>query len=168
MIEKITQNILKTQLNYDPLTGIFTRLVSNNFKCKVGEVAGSLTNKGYISIWICGKSYMAHRLAWLYIHGYMPSDCIDHINGVTNDNRLINLREASFLQNARHTKVRKDNTTGFKGVSFHKKIKKFSATISVQGDKIHLGYFNQAEDAYSVYVSASKYYFAEFHKNIII
>ena len=92
-------HILKENLFYDPFTGIFTRRISNCNKVKIGDTAGSMDGNGYILININGKSYRAHRLAWLYMTEKMPEELIDHKNGVRHDNRFCNLREATHNQN---------------------------------------------------------------------
>ena len=101
----LTQSELKSALRYNKNTGQFVRLVNgkgpNNQK---GNVAGTHSHpRGYVQISVKSKSYYAHRLAWLYVHGYMPAE-IDHINGNTSDNRLRNLRECSKPQNMQNLK----------------------------------------------------------------
>jgi len=89
----LTQNQLKDILHYDPVTGLFERY-GNYSKC------GSKSYQGYILIGIGRKSYYAHRLAWLYMTGNWPSNEIDHINRIRDDNRWENLRKADrSLQN---------------------------------------------------------------------
>jgi hypothetical protein len=119
----LTQARLKELLDYNPDTGIFTRKVSRP-GFRVGDVAGSLTERGYIKIGIDGKNYSAHRLAWLYVHGKSPDNCIDHINGVRDDNRISNLRDVTSQENSSTVLARKNQAdaisagkTGVKGVS---------------------------------------------------
>jgi hypothetical protein len=66
---------------------------------KVGEIAGTLDNKGYITIQIDGIQFKAHRLAWFVEHSEWPSNYIDHRNGDKTDNRLENLRDVSTRTN---------------------------------------------------------------------
>lgn len=87
---------------------------------------------------------------------------VDHINGNTLDNRKQNLRVCTFAENIINQKRRNDNTTGYKGVSFHVNVKKFIARISVGGNRLHLGCFDTAEEAYAAYCEASKKYHGEF------
>ena len=79
----ITQKELLENLVYDKDTGVFTRKISLNTKIRVGDVAGGKDVKGYVCIRVMGKTYKAHRLAWLYVHGKWPENEIDHINGCT-------------------------------------------------------------------------------------
>src|SRR5690606_34614864 len=95
----LTQQRLKELLYYDPETGIFTRLVGRSGpRARAGDVAGSDNGKGYIRIYVDGRPYKAHRLAWFYMHGEWPEE-IDHRNGERADNRLSNLRPVTRQQN---------------------------------------------------------------------
>ena len=94
----ITQDRLKELLHYEPLTGIFTRLVKTNRNVRVGEVAGTVRKTGYKQLHLDGKVYRAHRLAFLYMTGDIP-DVIDHINRLRDDNSWDNLRAASSYIN---------------------------------------------------------------------
>lgn len=85
----------------------------------------------------------AHRLAWLYIHGYFPEYGIDHKDRVTYHNWIDNLREATQQCNMRNTANSKNNTSGIKGVSFNKKRNKWSAYIMVNYVKKISGYINR-------------------------
>jgi hypothetical protein len=85
-------------LSYEPRFGYFFWKI-NRGSSKAGDVAGSVCPDGYRLIKVDGKSYKAHRLAWLMTHGEWPAEQIDHINGVRTDNRIVNLREASKKQN---------------------------------------------------------------------
>ena len=150
-------HILKENLFYDPFTGIFTRRISNCNKVKIGDTAGSMDGNGYILININGKSYRAHRLAWLYMTEKMPEELIDHKNGVRHDNRFCNLREATHNQNLQNqTKLPKHNTTGFLGVSFKKRDKKYKAQIKTNGKVKSLGVFLTAEEAHEAYLKAKR------------
>ena len=106
---------LKELLIYDPTTGIFNWKVKVG-KHNVGDVAG--TKQRYVRIRISGKDYMAHRLAWLYAYGCWPVNQIDHINRDKLDNRLCNLRDVPQSINQRNVGLRKDNSSGVRGVSW--------------------------------------------------
>lgn len=145
---------LRARLNYDPATGIFTRRVSKGGK-KAGEVAGSLHHSGYWHITMLGKTYTAHRLAWLYTHGEFPVGEIDHVNRVRTDNRLVNLREASRPSNMHNTGCNAANTSGFKGVSRNKR-GKWRATININARWVELASFNSPEEASAAYKGAKR------------
>ena len=114
-------------------------------KAKKGTKAGCLDRDGYIQISVDKKIYRAHRLIWLMHYGKFPDAEIDHINGIKNDNRIENLREATSSQNKFNQGKRKTNTSGFKGVSFAKKIGKWVAFVGVKGKQKNLGYFDDVE-----------------------
>lgn len=151
---------LKEKLHYNPDTGIFTWIVSTKGHAK-GITAGSQCSK-YISIVINGKHYLAHRLAWLYMTGSFPKKYIDHINGNHIDNRFCNLREATHGENIQNSPIRKNNTSGIKGISWHKSKKRWEARICANNKFIHLGYFKILDDAKLVIDDARKKYHQQF------
>lgn len=150
----ITLSRLKELLHYCQETGLFVRLVSTSSNAKVGDVAGRKHSRGYWHIGIDGKDYLAHRLAWLYMTGAWPTNQIDHINGVRDDNRISNLRGATNAENQQNTALRDDNTSGFMGVSWFRERGKWHARITIAGKDKHLGYFDTPEDAHEAYLTA--------------
>jgi hypothetical protein len=94
-------------LNYDSNSGLLTWRIDRGYKYKAGTIAGTLSNKGYIHIKIGGVRYTAHRLAWVIYYGSEPTNEIDHINRIRNDNRISNLRDVTKSENCRN---RSDNT----------------------------------------------------------
>lgn len=102
----ITQEYLKDILEYDPLTGVFL-WKKKIAKCiKIGNRAGFINGKGYERISINRTQHQSHRLAWLYVHGTMPEQQIDHINRIKTDNRIANLRDVSPSTNQENRKDR--------------------------------------------------------------
>jgi len=87
---------------------------------------------------------------------------VDHINGNVLDNRRSNLRICDHAENMRNRRISKNNTSGYKGVSWEKKKRKWGASIKVNRKTIHLGWFNDLEKAYEAYVAASQKYHGEF------
>lgn len=160
MNRNISQQYVRDILNYDSATGIFTWKKPKSKRVRVGEVAGCYDRDKYIIIRIDRIGYPAHQLAMLYVYGSLGEYCVDHINGVKYDNRIDNLRYASFSENQYNTKLRKTNKTGVKGVYAHKN--KFRAQIKYSGTRKHLGTFNTIELAYKAYCEASKLYHKEF------
>lgn len=147
----ITQQELKELFSYSEETGLFTRLVRISRRGKTGDIAGCVGSNGYVNIGIKKKYYFAHRLAWLYFYGEFPKKNIDHINGNPTDNRISNLREATFEENSRNVGITKRNNSGFKGVYFVKKRKKWASRCSLNKKEVYLGSFNTAEDAAKAY-----------------
>lgn len=160
-----TQERLKELFDYNPMTGDFVRKVSRSGpKAHVGSVAGCDNGQGYIRIYVDGKPYKAHRLAWLYVHGSMPKE-IDHKNLNRSDNRIANLRAVSRGQNRTNCGAYKNNTSGLKGVSLYKPNGKWKAQIQKDGKKLALGYFDTKEEAHSAYVNAASRMFGEFARS---
>lgn len=152
----LTQERLKELLNYDPDTGVFTRLISLSSRSKVGSVAGFFDSEGYREMRVSGQRCKAHRLAWFYVHGYWPKYQIDHINGIKDDNRLSNLRESTHSENAMNRGVQKNNTSGYKGVSYVKKIMKWQAVIKINKKQKFIGHFDTPYLAHLAYKEASE------------
>ena len=159
-MSELTQERLKHLLHYDPDTGGFTRLVRTSNSVKIGDVFfGCPGGYGYLLISVDTKLYKAHRLAWLYVHGAWPDSDIDHINGIRDDNRWGNLREATRSENMQNQTLSKKNTSGEAGVSWDKQSRKWAATITFNRRTIHLGRFSDKLDAAAAYAKAK----AEIH-----
>jgi hypothetical protein len=158
MKNELTQERLKELLHYDPETGLFTRLkMAQGSPRKIGDVAGNLS-QGYIRIGVDGVSYRAHRLVWLYMYGYWPTKSIDHINRIKDDNRFVNLREASRSQNAQNVGLKKTNTSGYKGISWETRRKKWVVQLRLNIKPIFLGYYDDIDEAIARYKEAQKIY----------
>ncbi len=153
----LTQKRLKEILSYDSKTGLFTWIKSTNTRIQISSVAGGKTPKGYIQIRADKKLYLAHRLVWLYVHGKFPESFLDHINEIKNDNRICNLRLATTQENKQNqSKPQKNNTSGFLGVNWHKRDKKWVAGIKIKGKRKHLGSFTTIEEAHEAYFKAKR------------
>ena len=144
---KLTQERLKELLGYDPETGVFIWKVANTNRIRVGGVAGYLHHSGYLNISINGKTYQSHRLAFLYMEGYLPENDVDHIDRNRSNNKWKNLREVSRSCNLRNCKIRETNKSGITGVCFNKRDKKWMATIRIPKQNINLGYFDNLTNA---------------------
>jgi len=160
---RITPERLREVLSYDPITGMFMwKKAAPN--ARQGSIAGT-RNDGYVKIKIDKTLYGAHRLAWLYVHGKLPAKYIDHINGVRDDNRLINLREATKSQNGMNQRRRNDNSTGYKGVEYRNSQGRYRAYIYRNKKQVNLGLFDTAELAHQAYCMAAKEMYGEFANN---
>ena len=154
----ITQQILKELLNYNPETGIWSwRLNRKGVRC--GSEAGWINDSGYVLIGLdgrIGRSYRAHRLAWLWMTGKWPSEQVDHKNGVRHDNRWENLREATREINCQNLRTAKSHnrSTGVLGVV--PSGKRFSAKIAINRETHHLGTFDTTNEAHAAYVAAKR------------
>jgi len=159
----ITQSELKRLFSYDPETGLFTRLISNNRRLKSGEIAGSTTCGGYVRICVNGQPYQAHRLAWLYMTGSWPENQIDHINHIKDDNRIANLRDVTHRENQKNQPKRKTNTSGVTGVMWNVRDKRWRAKIFLNGKEKSLGGFTNKFEAICARKSAENRH--GFHPN---
>ncbi len=158
----ITQKELKEVLHYDPETGVFAWIKQVSYKTKIGDIAGTKHKaNGYIYIIFQRKQYRAHRLAWLYMKGEWPKTEIDHDDQIRDNNKWLNLNEATSQQNKRNQSLRKDNASGVTGVSPCKR--KWRAHIQIAGKFIHLGLFIDKFEAICARMSANNKY--GFHKN---
>lgn len=117
---------------------------------------------GYKQVWVDGRTYLVHRLIWLYVHGAFPTE-IDHINGNRIDNRISNLRDVTKKENAKNSAKRRDNTSGVTGVCWHKSLKKWFARINAEESPLSLGYFDNFGDAVIARKKAEKEY--GYHEN---
>lgn len=151
----ITQEHLKSVLHYNPETGLFTWLHTGTGR-KKNLSAGATTKVGYRTIYIKPERHFSHRLAWLYVYGVWPENQIDHINGDKSDNRIHNLREATFIENLRNRGKYKNNTSGYKGVYFDKKRNSWFAKIFHEKKSIHLGTYNTPIEASKAYAVKAK------------
>ena len=143
-------------ISYCPETGIFTWVTPFSHRVAKGDIAGWKNDSGYVLISINGVKTRAHRLAWRIMFGYWPSQQIDHINGIRDDNRIINLREATDAQNRQNMAKRTDNKSGFIGVYYAKWANSWRAEIRVNGKRHKLGYFDTPQSAHEAYVKAKK------------
>ena len=155
----ITQELVKQLFVYE--NGILYWKVSRG-NIKIGQEAGSMHYRGYIYIQIDKKAYSAHRIIFLYHYGYLP-EFIDHKKGFSN--KIENLRECTQSQNCQNRKLPKNNTSGIKGVYWHKGIQKWAAYITANNNRIHLGCFNEINNAQIVIIEARKKYHGEFANN---
>lgn len=135
----LTQKELKEVFSYNSDDGLFTRILKTSSNCEVGDIAKCLNKEGYLVLRINAKLHRCHRLAWLYVYGSFPDNCIDHINGCRTDNRLINLRDVTRKQNSKNAKLNSKNTTGISGVWWHSQNKNWCADIGSRDSKVRLG-----------------------------
>ena len=136
----LTQERVRDLFDYREDGQLTWRLWMSN-RVKEGEAAGHRHSDGYIRVIHGGSSYKAHRLVWLWHHGYIPEHGLDHIDRDRSNNRIENLREVSRICNMRNTPNPKNNTSGVKGVSWPSREKKWAVQIRENNRNHHIGYF---------------------------
>ena len=156
----MTQELLKELFEYKD-GNLYWKLKKQGVK--LWQIAGcvDITN-GYRTVRINRKGYLAHRIIWLYNYGVFPTNQIDHINGIKDDNRINNLREANSSQNKANSPKQQNCSSIFKGVSWNKSNKKWTARIRISGNKKHLGNFYEESAAAQAYNEAAIKEFGEF------
>ena len=130
-------------------------------KALIGDRAGFRKSNGYRYVVIEGRHYLEHRLVFLYNYGYLPK-YIDHIDGDKENNEITNLRACTSCQNNYNRKIRSDNTSGVKGVSWYKPYNKWVCKIWVDKKPIFLGYYEDLELAELVVHEARLHYHRDF------
>ena len=160
----LTYEEVKEMFDYDLEKGILiwkTRPV--NSKYLIGTIAGWINkSSGYVLVKVKRKHYSSHRVIWLWMTGKWPENQIDHINGIRNDNRFCNLREATSSQN--NANKSKRNSTGYKGIKKCKNHNKWESRIKINGKNAYLGSYDTPEEAHAAYVAKAKELFGEYAK----
>jgi hypothetical protein len=158
----LTQTKLKELLDYDPETGTFIWKVNRGGRFRAGKEAGWPNELGYRIITIGRKTYRGSHLAWLAVHGRLPAEEMDHINGEPTDDRISNLRPATSSQNKWNTRIQKNHSGALKGAYFHKPTGKWRAQIMKYRKLHYLGLFDTPEEAHAAYDRKARELFGEF------
>lgn len=147
MADDITQEQLKREIHYDPLTGRFRRLIK---RTNAREEVDMRDADGYLRICVMGRRRQANRLAWLYMTGEWPAGEVDHIDRDPANDRWTNLRDTTRKQNLENSVEQVNNTSGHRGVHLrtwrnHRPM--WVARIGHNGRRIHLGAFVSKAEA---------------------
>lgn len=155
---EISADIARLLLSYDPETGSFIWRARVGPRATVGKSAVMKGPGGYGCISLLGKTHYAHRVAWLVTYGSWPDEQIDHINGKRRDNRIANLRDVTHAENCQNKReaLPTNKSSGLLGVSWCKIMKRYLASIGVDGECIRLGYFDDPGEAHAAYVAAKR------------
>jgi len=156
--QSIPIEILREIFSYDPTSGalIWQKKVAS--KVVVGTAAGCMRPDGYLCVRCFGCLMLVHRVVWAMHHGYWPPIEVDHINGIKSDNRIENLRKTTIKQNRQNSKLRWDNSTGEKGITFYPD----RGTYLVRIQNRYIGRFRSKEDAVDARLREEEKSYGEF------
>lgn len=138
----ITHEKLKQIFEYE--NGKLLWKIRHGSHGQIGKTVGYLNTKGYFQTKINKKSYLLHRLIFLYHHGFLPK-IIDHIDGNPTNNRIENLRQATSSENLFNSSLSKNNKSGYKNVQWNKKSNKWRVRLIINGKDKDFGYFDDVE-----------------------
>jgi len=142
---------INNHIKYEPETGKLYWIYGRK-KIKENDEVGHVRADGYIRLKYNGKSYYAHKIAWLLYYGYWPQGIVDHINGIKSDNRINNLRNVSQKENCQN---RIEHRQGkLLGTHYNKKFNNWQSFITFNGKKKHLGCFDTEQKAHEAYLKA--------------
>jgi len=143
---------------YEPLTGdLRWKSIPKNFRrAKVGDLVGTIGAKGYRVVGIDRVYYLVHRIIWKMVTGEEPLDQIDHEDTDKMNNRWTNLREATNGPNICNSRLRKDNTSGVKGVCWDKSHNAWAAYIAAGDCRKRIGRFKIKADAIAARLKAAE------------
>lgn len=150
------EEIINRDFRYEPETGKIFRKDRRN---KIERLHNKLNSRGYVAnISIKNKIIPSHHVIWFLMTGEFPPRGmqIDHINRIRGDNRWENLRLVTSAQNAKNTKPRKINKSGYKGVSQAK-----NGTYSIRVTRTVNG-FKTAQEAAAAYNKLASELYGEF------
>lgn len=120
-----------------------------NKNARPDRKVGTLLDTGYLRVGLFGKTFRIHRLIYLMFHGHLPK-VLDHINGNKLDNRIENLRPATYSQNCSNSVKQKRNTSGIKNVYWNKQMKKWTVIIGIDKTLKYFGCYSSREEAAGV------------------
>jgi hypothetical protein len=140
----ITQDYVRELFHYKD-GGLFWK--THRKGVRAGSMAGTRCSNGYLHATIDRKLYLAHRLIFLYHHGYLPENDIDHIDRNRSNNKIENLREVSKSCNSRNSMQQNSTSSGVKGITWNKHTQKWKAHIATDGTSKYLGYYSDFTEA---------------------
>ena len=150
-------------LKYDSKTGIVTWKFTASKYMKAGKRVGWLDTQGYYSTRFLTRNYKLHRLCWLLHYKEDPGGmCVDHIDGNKINNKINNLRLATYQQNRINSGTRSDNKTGATGVSWSKRSNCYIAKVTIDNKAVYSGHFHCLEEAIQARNNAANRIFKEF------
>lgn len=154
-MDKSLADRVREVFDYDPESGILTRLKSTGNRSRLGPCL-SKAAIGYYVARLDGVLYYVHRLIWIHQTGECPEQ-IDHKDGDRTNNKFKNLRQCTDAQNKQNMKpLFSSNTSGFNGVWWNKQAGKWQVDIKLDGKKKYFGRFDSVECAGQVALAAKR------------
>jgi len=138
--------LVRELFNYDPSTGVLIWRVKRGCRA-AGTFAGCLSPNGRWVVSIQGRLQYRYRVAWTHYYGSPPVVEIDHVNGISSDDRITNLRLATRKQNCENLGLRVDNTSGARNVVWDKSRGLWKVQVRTNGKNIEGGRFDSFSDA---------------------
>ena len=156
----LTAEAAREIVDYDPQTGFFVwkKTTASHY---AGVRAGGLNERGYEIIHFDGYQVYGHHLAWLLMKGEWPENILAHRDEVNGNNQWSNIVLTSPSKNKHTTRLMKSNTSGFRGVSWHKRDQRWRASIRHLKVQIDIGRFDTAEQAAAAYQREASRLFGE-------
>lgn len=151
----LTQERVRELFDYRE-DGELIRRVTRSHNARAGEPAGSMTDRGYKAIHIDNGRYWLHRVIFLWHYGYLPENCVDHIDQNNSNNRIENLREASKSCNGRNSKLRVDSVSFVTGVTWSKRYNRWDSRIKLITGVKYLGRFDDIVEAAAYRLAAEQ------------
>lgn len=157
----ITKEYLHEIFQYKDGLLYWKKKASKHSPVKIGSIAGNVKNDGYYAVKILFKSYSLHRIIFMYHYGFFPEE-VDHIDNNKSNNLIENLRASNRKQNMCNTRTPITNTSGVKGVVWHKRDKKWSVQLMLNRKRHSFGYYDDFELAELVMQMAREKYHGNF------
>lgn len=129
------------------------------------EIFTGKTNAGYHTYSNLNRvpERLRSRLVWFAVNGPIPEGMqVNHINHNTSDDKITNLELVTCQQNNTYRRKHKNNTSGFKGVYYHKGNRRYGSQIYLNHKKIHVGYYDTAEEAALAYDEAARKHYGQY------
>lgn len=159
----ITKQELEQLFDFDKETGKFYWKRCDNKPHLLGKEAGGFDVDGYRRVQIKNRSYRTHHLTWLYHTGRLPEKEIDHKDQNKANNVYSNLREVTDSQQRINTGIQRSNKSGFRGVYWLQRRKRWRARVKFEGIVYELGLYTDKEEAAKAYESKARQLFGEYY-----